>query len=139
MWSISEKQCIKQLKRFNKHVELTELTLPLLRQTHELTDIQHGLENHRGPKIAENMQWSDPVRKEEFQDWINTFKQIIANSLVKETELNMWRATRDKELNKRKYSRKRLRPQTGNMRLTMKDANLAIAAKLQKEHDMEKS
>jgi hypothetical protein len=33
MWSVSEKQCIKQLKSFNKHVdfETTKLTLSLLR------------------------------------------------------------------------------------------------------------
>jgi hypothetical protein len=31
MWSINEKQCIKQLKHFNKHVETTKFTLSLLR------------------------------------------------------------------------------------------------------------
>jgi hypothetical protein len=48
MWSVSEKQCIKQLKHFNKHVdsETTKLTLSLLRQTHDLTDIQHELKKH---------------------------------------------------------------------------------------------
>ncbi len=58
MWSISEKQCIKQLKHFNKHVdsETTKLTLSLLRQTHDLIDIQHELKNHWDLKIADNMQ-----------------------------------------------------------------------------------
>jgi hypothetical protein len=31
MWSVNEKQCINQLKHFNKHVETTKLTLSLLR------------------------------------------------------------------------------------------------------------
>jgi hypothetical protein len=56
MWPVSEKQCIKQLKHFNKHVETTESTLSLLRQTRDLTDIQHGLKNHWDLKIADNMQ-----------------------------------------------------------------------------------
>ncbi len=39
MWSVNEKQCIKQLKHFNKHVKTTKLTLSLLRQIRDLTDI----------------------------------------------------------------------------------------------------
>jgi hypothetical protein len=48
MWPISEKQCIKQLKHFNKYVETTatKFTLSLLRQIRDLTDIQHELKNH---------------------------------------------------------------------------------------------
>jgi hypothetical protein len=89
MWSISEKQCIKQLKHFNKHVETTKLTLSLLRQTRDLTDIQHELKNQWDLKIVDNMQWSDPVREEEFRDFISSTKQMIVNSLFKETELQM--------------------------------------------------
>jgi hypothetical protein len=76
MWSVSEKQCIKQLKHFNKHVdfETTKLTLSLLRQTHDLTDIQHELKNHWDLKIADNMQWSDSVREEEFRNFISNTK-----------------------------------------------------------------
>jgi 5-methylthioribose kinase len=83
-----------------------------------LTDIQHELENHWGLKIADNMQWSDPVRKEEFRDFISSTKQVIANSLFKETELQMWQTTRQKKLNRKKFFRKRVRPETGNLRLT---------------------
>ncbi len=138
MWSISEKQCIKQLKHFNKHVETTKLTLSLLRQTHDLIDIQHELKNQWDFKIADNMQWSDLVREEEFRNFINSTKQIIVNSLFKETELQMWQTTRQKELNRKKFSRKRLRFETDNLRLTKKDAKQAIVAKLQKEKDDEK-
>ncbi len=138
MWSINEKQCIKQLKHFNKHVETTKLTLSLLRQTHELIDIQHELKNHWDLKIAENMQWNDLVREKEFQNFINNIKQMIANSLIKETKLQMWQTTRQKELNRKKFFRKRLRFETNNLRLIKKNAKQAIFAKLQKEKDDEK-
>jgi hypothetical protein len=48
MWPVDQDLCIKQLKKFNKKLatDKTKLTLSLLRQTRELADIQHGLENH---------------------------------------------------------------------------------------------
>ncbi len=155
MWSVNEKQCIKQLKHFNKHVETTKLTLSLLRQIRDLIDIQHGLKNQWNLKIADNMQWSDSVREEEFRDFINSTKQVIVNSLFKETELQMWQTTRQKKLNRKKFSRKRLRfetdnltlmlreceacwPETDNLRLIKENAKQVIIAKLQKEKDDEK-
>ncbi len=138
MWSISEKQCIKQLKHFNKHVETTKLTLSLLRQTHDLIDIQHELKNHWDFKIADNMQWSDSVREEEFRDFISSIKQMIVNSLFKETKLQMWQTIRQKKLNRKKFFRKRLRFETDNLRLIKKNAKQVIIAKLQKEKDDEK-
>jgi hypothetical protein len=115
MWSIDQKQCIKQLKRFNKQSKSTLFTLSLLRQTRELTDIQHRLENYWSLKIADNTQWSDLVREKEYEDFIDDVKQAIANSVIKEVELNMWRTTREKELNRKKFSRKRLYSETGNL------------------------
>ncbi len=50
----------------------------------------------------------------------------------------MWQTTRQKELNRKKFSRKRLRSETDNLGLTKKDAEQAIIAKLQKEKDDEK-
>ncbi len=138
MWSISEKQCIKQLKHFNKHVETTKLTLSLLRQTHDLIDIQHELKNQWDLKIADNMQWSDLVREEKFRDCISSTKQIIVNSLFKETKLQMWQTTKQKKLNRKKFFRKRLRFETDNLKLTKKNAKQAIVAKLQKEKNDEK-
>jgi hypothetical protein len=35
------------------------------------------------------MQWSDPVREKEYGDFIDDVKQAIANSTVKEVELQM--------------------------------------------------
>ncbi len=111
------------MKKFNKKLADNEPTLPLLRQTHELAEIQHGLEHKWGPKVVDNMQWSDPVREKEFLDFIDGSKQAIANSIVKETELNMYQSTRDKELNKRKLSRRRLNPETGRLGLSKEHAD----------------
>jgi hypothetical protein len=153
MWSVSEKQCIKQLKHFNKHVETTKLILSLLRQTRDLIDIQHELKNHWDLKIADNMQWSDLVREEKFRNFISSTKQMIVDSLFKETKLQMWQTTRQKKLNRKKFSRKRLRfetdnltlreceacwLETDNLRLTKENAKQVIIAKLQKEKDDEK-
>jgi hypothetical protein len=138
MWSINKKQCIKQLKHFNKHVETTKFTLSLLGQTHDLTDIQHELKNHWDLKIADNMQKSDSVRKEEFRNFVNSTKQIIVNSLFNETKLQIWQTTRQKKLNRKKFFRKRLRLETDNLRLTKENAKQAIIARLQKKKDDEK-
>jgi hypothetical protein len=117
MWSVNEKQCIKQLKHFNKHVETTKLTLSLLRLTRDLIDIQHELKNHWDFKIADNMQWSDFVREKKFRNFINSTKQMIVDSLFKETKLQMWQTTKQKKLNKKKFFRKRLRFETDNLTL----------------------
>jgi hypothetical protein len=140
MWSVSEKQCIKQLKHFNKHVETTttKLTLSLLRRIRDLIDIQHELKNHWDLKIADNMQWSDSVREEEFRDFIDSIKQMIVNLFFKETKLQMWQTTRQKKLNRKKFFRKRLRFETDNLRLIKENAKRVIIAKLQKEKSDEK-
>ncbi len=83
------------------------------------------------------MQWSDLVREEEFRDFISNTKKMIINSLFKETKLQMWQTTRQKELNRKKFFRKRLRSETGNLRLTKENAKQVIIAKLQKEKDDE--
>ena len=84
------------------------------------------------------MQWSDPIRAEEFKSFINNLKEVISNLLLKETKLKMWQKTRMKELHSKKISRKRLRPVSGKLGLTKEDAEQALATKLQKEVDAEK-
>ncbi len=142
MWPVNEQECIKQLKHFDsKHSpnsKSTEATLPLLRQTHELADMERALENHWAPKIAKNMQWSDPIREDEFNSFVSSSKQIIANSLVKETELGMFQATKSKELHNKKHSRKRLRANMRALGLTKEDAKRALAEKFEKEKMVEK-
>ena len=67
-----------------------------------------------GTKIQESMLWSDPIRAEEFDSFVINAKEVISNSILKETELKMWQQTRMQQLNSRKFSRKRLRPDSGN-------------------------
>jgi hypothetical protein len=64
---------------------------------------------------------------------------VITNALVKETKLNMYQAIRDKELNRKRFSRKRLHFETDRMRLTKEDAKMILAAKFQKEQNIEQN
>ncbi len=120
-----------------------------------MINIQHELKNHWDLKIADNMQWNDCVREEEFRDFINSTKKMIINSLFKETKLQMWQTTRQKKLNRKKFFRKRLRFEIDNLTLTLREceacwfetnnsrlikenAKQVIIAKLQKEKNNEK-
>ncbi len=49
----------------------------------------------------------------------------------------MYQAIRNKELNKKRFSRKRLHFETGRMRLTKEDAKMVLTAKFQKEQNIE--
>ena len=113
-------------------------SLPCQIHLQEIADIEYGLDQQWGPKIQDSMQWSDPIRAEEFKSFINNLKEVISNLLLKETKLKMWQKTRMKELHSKKISRKRLRPVSGKLGLTKEDAEQALATKLQKEVDAEK-
>ncbi len=84
------------------------------------------------------MQGLEVNSQEEFQNFINNTKQMIANSLIKKTKLQMWQTTRQKELNRKKVFRKRLRFETDNLKLIKKNAKFIIIAKLQKRKNDEK-
>lgn len=138
IWPVNSKICIKQLKTFNSESsDLTDdrLSLPLPslpRQIHpqEIPDIEYGLDQQWGPKIQDSMQWSDPIRAEEFNSFINNSKEVVSNSLLEETELKVWQKTRMKELHSKKFSRKRLRPVSGKLGLTKENVEQALATKL---------
>ena len=153
MWPVNPKACIQQLKTFNPNNpnNLTEILtetnndnqlplppLPRQIQPREIADIEYGLDHQWGPKIQESMQWSDPIRAEEFDSFVINAKEVISNSILKETELKMWQQTRMQQLNSRKFSRKRLRPESGKLGLTKEDAEHALTMKLQHEKKAEK-
>ena len=50
----------------------------------------------------------------------------------------MWQQTRMQQLNSRKFSRKRLRPESGKLVVTKEDAEHALTMKLQHEKKAEK-
>ena len=94
MWPINPKQCVKLLKVFNPDSDLVETDpkLPLLpRRTHpqEIADIEYGFQEW-GPKIQKFMQWSDPVRAEEFNSFVTNTSEVVSKSILKEAELTMW-------------------------------------------------
>ena len=75
------------------------------------------------------MQWSDPVRAEEFNSFVTNTSEVVSKSILKEAGLTMWQKTRMQQLHGRKLSRKRLKPETGKLGLTKEDADEAIAIK----------
>ena len=146
MWPINAEMCIKQLLKYNsKQSKSSEsepkLPPPLPRRTHSQTsaDLDRALAEEWGPKIQRNMQWSDPIRADEFNTFINSTKEVISTAIFQEQELQLWRKRKNQELLNKKVSRRRLKPdQSERLGLIKEDADIALAAKLQKEADLEK-
>ncbi len=140
MWPVNADICIKLLNKFNYSVQakVKEPTLHLLRQSNQLDEVAKMGQawKHWGLKIARNTQWSDPADETQFSAFTNNSEAVIFNTLVENPELNMWRQRSLTELHDKKYARKRLRGESGNLGLTREDAERAIAAKLQKEKEM---
>ena len=84
------------------------------------------------------MLWSDPARAGEFDSFIAGTKEIISKSILGEAELEMYQQQRTIQLNSRRISRKRLRPEIGILGITAEDAKQAIAMKLQKNQEIKK-
>ena len=152
MWPVNANLCIEQLKTYSskscKEVKKSaknnsnHSSLPQLPcRTHPQTpaDVEHALVHEWGPKIQRNMQWSDPIRADEFTSFIDNTKEVITTSIFQERELQMWHERRTHELQAKKNTRKRLKPdQSGRLGLTKEDADIALAAKLQKKAELEK-
>lgn len=142
MWSFDSKKCIELLKKFNSEVD-AEPKLPLLRanqssQFRYLAIMKNALKNHWKLKIARNMQWSDFIREDEFNSFLNKSKNVIFNSILRETKLTMWQSRRQQELHEKKFARKRLRAKSGNLELIKEDAKQALINKLAKDKAMNK-
>lgn len=139
MWPVNAQKCIKNLKVFNPDLS-NESPLPTLLPRHfhpqQIADVEHGLEKW-GTKIRRGIEWSDPARGEEFDSFVAKLREVITNSIFKESELQMWHDKRLQELHGKRINRKRLRPQEG-LGLTKEDAMKEIAAKLRKEEALEK-
>ncbi len=141
MWSVNSDACIKLLKKFNYSVKVKELTLSLLRQENQLDEVaemEQALRTHWDLKIARNTQWSDSTDETQFSVFMNNSARVIFNTLMNKTELRLYQQRRMTELHGKKYARKRLRAESGNLGLTKEDAERVIVAKLQKEKEVEK-
>lgn len=82
------------------------------------------------------MQWSDPVREEELNQYVSHTRQVIAESHFKEFELSLHQKRRHDELMHKTTSRKRIKPTSGGMGITKEDALKAIEGKRQKEEEL---
>jgi hypothetical protein len=76
------------------------------------------------------MQWSDSIRAEKFDSFVTKIKEIIFETILKETELQMWRQTRLKKLNKLRMFDKRLRSKIKKLELIKKNAMHELNMKL---------
>ena len=66
------------------------LPLPTYIRPRQIMDIERGLKRHWGPKIQENMQWSDPIRAEEFNSFVTKTEEVISDTILKERQLEMY-------------------------------------------------
>ena len=82
------------------------------------------------------MQWSDPAREEELNQYVSHTRQIIAESHFKEYELSLHQKRRHDEIMQRATFRKRIKPTYGGLGITKKNALAAIAEKRRKEEEM---
>jgi hypothetical protein len=141
MWSVNADSCIKLMKKYNRNSSfINEFTLSLLRHDNRLDEIIEMRQDFQrwDFKIARNTQWSDSTNAQKFQNFQRKISEVIVSTLVDKTKLHMYRQRRAKELNNKTFFRKRLRASSNNLKLTKKNANQVIIAKLQKNREIKK-
>ena len=159
MWPIDASVCIDQLKKFktpgagNEPVQMlhgkqrvhtnlnsnpTSLPVAPRVQPQTFHDVQQGLTEWL-PKM-QNTVWNDPVKPQEFEQFIDNTKNIVAKSIFDEFELKILHKRKSDELLHKTISRKRLRTNltSGGLRLTKKAAERAIAEKQHKKKEADK-
>ena len=144
MWPIDSTKCIAQLKKF---VPQSEISRPLLStssidtlpriQPQTLQQVEQGLLEWKS-KVQNHTQWSDPIREEELDTFVENTRKVVVESTFKEIELEQHHKRRREEVMARSTSRKRLKPVCGVLGLTKEDALQAIAEKEKKEEEMAK-
>ena len=141
MWPVSVNACLKKMKTYTPNPPEDESpslpTLPRHSHPQQVADIEFELKKW-GSKIKRRIEWSDPVRGEEFDEFLNNSQKIITNAILNEGELQMWQSKRTEELHGKRMNRKRLKPQTGDLGLSKEDALAELASRAQKEEAAEK-
>ena len=143
LYPINASKCVAQVRKFVKNTETknsmsaTDPTLPVRIQPTTLKEVEYGLDQWT-EKINASMQWSDPIREEELNQYVSHTRRIVAESIFKDYELSLFQKRRQEDLTVQKTSRKRLKPTSGGMGITKEDALKIIAEKRQKEDAMEK-
>ena len=162
MWPVNSSLCIEQVKKFaapdvddpvhmlhgqqrkpriERTTTETSLLLPILPRVQPQTfhDVQQGLAEWL-PKV-QNTLWSDPSRPQEFEEFINNTKKIVAKSELNAFELKLLYKRKSDELLQKATSRKRLKSNqslSGGLGLIKEDAERAIAEKQLKKKEAEK-
>lgn len=86
------------------------------------------------PKLQNNAQWSDPIRPEELNEFVQHTKGIVATSNLENYELAVYRSQRIKDITAKTSSRKRIKtPHSGSLGMTKENAERLIAEKHQSE------
>ena len=107
--------------------------LPARIQPQTFDDVERGLIDWL-PKIQNVTQWSDDNRPNEFEQFVDSAKQIVAKSNLTDFELKVIRKRRNDELLHKATSRKRIRSAYSEASgLTKEDAERVIAEKQEKE------
>ena len=159
MWPINRGLCIKQLKKFaapgvegpvrmlrGEQVMRGHLpgqkranedpplpVLPARIQPQTFDDVERGLFDWL-PKIQNVRQWSVDNRLNEFEQFVDSAKQIFAKSNLTDFELKVIRKRRNDELLHKATSRKRIRSTYSEASgLPKEDAERVIAEKQEKE------
>lgn len=149
MWPIDSTQCIGQLRKFvpgsvqqkapkksplstSNSASLSEPELPRIRpQT--LMDVETGLILWQSKIKTANMQWNDPAREEDLNQYVSHTQQVIVDSHLKDYELSLHQKRRSDELLQKSTSQKRVKPTIGGFAITKEDVLTAIAEKRRKE------
>lgn len=153
MFSIDPMQCISQLrkfvpgsvqkksrKQFGFSLSAFEPELPCDARIRPQTlyDVEVGLTEWKKKIEASHIEWSDPAREEELDQYVSSTQQVMAESHFKDYELSLHQKRRQDELLQKTTSRKRLKPATGVLGITKEDALAAIAEKRRKEDELAK-
>ena len=168
MWSIDVSLCIDQLKKFkafnnNESIRMRrdeqmieqrdeqmrnatatrdqahESTLSLSSRIRSLTidDVQNELLEWLS-KIQNITQWSDSARSNEFAEFVENAKEMIAKSHLQEFELKVLFKRRTDDLLQKIIFRQRLKSTTDKLELIKKTAEQAIVEKKDKKNRKKK-
>lgn len=153
MWPIDSDKWISQLKKFvpsnvkrksrknglSLSNPLPDPQLPRI-QPFTLKDVETGLIQWKEKIDVANVQWSDPLREEELNQYVSSTQRVIAEPHFKDYKLSLHQKRRADELRQKATSQNRLKPTTvGVLGITTEDALAAIAEIRRKEDELIKN
>ena len=95
-------------------------------------DVESGLQAWQ-EKSQEEMAWSDPIRSEESDSFVESTKTICTQAVLNDVQLSIHQEWQEDDLQQKSVSRKKLKPFGSGLGLTKEKAEQTIAAKEQRE------